>query len=162
MRQEFLRLAVYLPVDEASQGSGLAVASDPAVQEIMRVIRGFGFAGSVGTYRAVAQISGAADTFTPTADSAPVHGTADIASTVASARIVTYVPAATPAGDVDRLIAALVSAHPWEHPLVEVDRVSLWMPSPPASAAAPQGDDGAAETGGGSQGAESSGLGGPA
>ena len=46
----------------------------------MRVIRAFGFAGSVGTYRAVAQISGCADTFTPTADSAPVHGAADVAS----------------------------------------------------------------------------------
>jgi hypothetical protein len=128
MLQEFLRLAVYLPVDEASQGSGLTVASDPAVQEIMRVIRAFDFAGSVGTYRAVAQISGVADTFTPTADSAPVHGVADRASTVPSARVVTYVPAATPGGEVHRLIGALVSAHPWEHPLVEVDRVSLWMP----------------------------------
>jgi hypothetical protein len=128
MLREFLRLAVYLPVDEASQGSGLTVASDPAVQEIMRVIRTFDFAGSVGTYRAVAQISGGADTFTPTADSAPVHGTADIASTVPSARVVTYVPAATPGGDIDQLIGALVSAHPWEHPLIEVDRVSLWIP----------------------------------
>jgi hypothetical protein len=128
MLQEFLRLAVYLPVDEASQGSGLAVASDPAVQEFMRVIRGFDFAGSVGTYRAVAQISGCADTFTPTADSAPVHGTAGTASTVPSARIVTYVPGATPGEDIDRLIAALVSAHPWEHPLIELDRISLWMP----------------------------------
>jgi hypothetical protein len=125
MRQEFLRLAVYVPVGEASDG--LTAASAP-VREIMRVIRAFDFAGSVGTYRAVAQISGCADTFTPTADSAPVHGAADTASTVPSARIVTYVPAATPGGDVDRLIAALVSAHPWEHPLVEVDRISLWMP----------------------------------
>jgi hypothetical protein len=126
MRQEFLRLAVYVPVGEASDG--LTVASDPAVQEIMRVIRAFDFAGSVGTYRAVAQIWGCADTFTPTADSAPVEGVAGTASTVPSARVVTYVPAGTPGEDVDRLIAALVSAHPWEHPLVEVDRVSLWMP----------------------------------
>jgi hypothetical protein len=126
MLQEFLRLAVYVPVGEASDG--LTVASDPVVQEIMRVIREFDFAGSVGTYRAVAQISGCADTFTPTADSAPVHGAADIASTVPSARVVTYVPTGTPGADIDQLIGALVSAHPWEHPLVEMDRVSLWMP----------------------------------
>ncbi|HEY2263031.1 MAG TPA: hypothetical protein VGI96_10435, partial [Streptosporangiaceae bacterium] len=44
------------------------------VREIMRVIRAFDFAGSVGTYRAVAQIWGCADTFTPTAGSAPVEG----------------------------------------------------------------------------------------
>ena len=129
MLQEFLRLAVYVPVDEASIGPGTTVASAAAVQEILRVLRAFDFAGSVGTYRAVAQISGGADTFTPTADSAPVHGTADIASTVPSARVVTYVPAETPGEDVDQLVGVLVSAHPWEHPIVEVDRVSLWMPS---------------------------------
>jgi hypothetical protein len=64
--QEFLRLAVYVPVDEASIGPGTTVASAAAVQEIMRVLRAFDFAGSVGTYRTVAQISGCADTFTPT------------------------------------------------------------------------------------------------
>ena len=128
MLQEFLRLAIYVPIDEASEGPGLTVASAAAVQETMRVLREFDFAGSVGTYRAVAQISGGADTFTPTADSAPAHGVADIAAIVPSARVVTYIPARTPGGDVDRMIDALVSAHPWEHPLVEVDRVSLWMP----------------------------------
>jgi hypothetical protein len=128
MLQEFLRLAVYVPIDEASDGPGLTLASAATVQEIMRVFREFDFAGRVGTYRVVAQISGGADTFTPTSDSAPVHGVADIASTVPSARIVTYLPAGTPGGEVDQMLDALVSAHPWEHPLVEVDRVSLWMP----------------------------------
>src|SRR5258707_15721153 len=118
MLQEFLRLAVYVPISEASDGPGLTLASAAAVQEIMRVFREFDFAGRVGTYRAVAQISGGADTFTPTSDSAPVHGVADIASTVPAARIVTYVPAGTPGGEVDQMIDALVSAHPWEHPLV--------------------------------------------
>jgi len=108
MLQEFLRLAIYVPIDEASEGPGLTVAFAAAVQEIMRVLREFAF--------------------TPTADSAPAHGVADIAAIVPSARVVTYIPARTPGGDVDRMIDALVSAHPWEHPLVEVDRVSLWMP----------------------------------
>jgi hypothetical protein len=39
MLRVFLRLAVYVPVDEASAGSGLAVASATAVQEILRVFR---------------------------------------------------------------------------------------------------------------------------
>jgi hypothetical protein len=129
MLREFLRLAVYVPVDEASAGSGLAVASAIAVQEILRVFSEFEFAGSVGTYRAVAEISSGAETFVPTDDSVPVHGVASIASTVPSARLVTYIPADTPGKDVDRMISELVSAHRWEHPVIEVDRVSLWMPS---------------------------------
>jgi hypothetical protein len=49
MLQEFLRLAVYVPVDEASQGAGLEVVSATAVREILRTFREFDFVGSVGT-----------------------------------------------------------------------------------------------------------------
>jgi hypothetical protein len=29
----------------------------------------------------------------------------------------------------NRLIDEIVATHPWEHPVVEIDRVYLWMPS---------------------------------
>jgi len=89
MLQEFVRLAVYVPVDEGSQDADLTAVS--AVQEILRTFREFDFAGSVGTYRAVAEISSGVETFVPTADAAPTHGVADSASTVPSARLVTYI-----------------------------------------------------------------------
>jgi hypothetical protein len=128
MLQEFVRLAVYVPVDEASQGVDLAAAS--AVRDIVRTFHDFGFAGRVGTYQAVVEISSAVETFMPTADSAPVHGVAGIVSAVPSARLVTYVPLGTPREEIGRLAGALASVHPWEHPLIELDRVSLWMPPP--------------------------------
>src|ERR1700691_5910254 len=127
MLKEFLRLAIYVPIDDASDLSGPAVAAATSVQEIMRVFREFDFAGSVGTYKTVAEISGGTETFMPTEDSAPVHGVAGIASTVPSARVITYIPAGTPSQDVDQMVSAVVSVHPWEHPVIEVDRVSLWM-----------------------------------
>jgi hypothetical protein len=129
MLQEFFRLAVYVPVDEAGQGADLAAVSAAAVREILRTFRDFGFAGSVGTYQAVVEISSAVETFMPTADSAPTHGAAGIVSAVPSARLVTYIPAGTPREEVDRLVGAVASIHPWEHPLIELDRVSLWMPA---------------------------------
>ena len=126
MLQEFVRLAVYVPVDEGSQDADLTAVS--VVQEILRTFREFDFAGSVGTYRAVAEISSGAETFVPTADAAPTHGVAGSASTVPSARLVTYIPADTPGEELDRLVDAVASVHPWEHPVIELDRVSLWMP----------------------------------
>ena len=126
MLQEFVRLAVYVPVDEGSQDADLTAVS--AVQEILRTFREFDFAGSVGAYRAVAEISSGAETFVPTADAAPTHGVAGSASTVPSARLVTYIPADTPGEELDRLVDAVASVHPWEHPVIELDRVSLWMP----------------------------------
>jgi hypothetical protein len=71
MLQEFLRLAVCVPIGEADEGSGSAVASAAAVQEILRVFREYHFAGSVGTYRTVVEISADAETFAQTGDSAP-------------------------------------------------------------------------------------------
>ena len=126
MLQEFVRLAVYVPVDEGTPDAGLTAVS--AVQEILRTFRDFDFAGSVGTYKAVAEISSGMETFVPTADAAPTHGVADIASTVPSARLVTYIPAGTPGEELDRLVDAIASVHPWEHPVIELDRISLWMP----------------------------------
>jgi hypothetical protein len=78
----------------------------------------------------VVEISSAVETFMPTADSAPTHGAAGVVSAVPSARLVTYIPAGTPREEVDRLVDAVASVHPWEHPLIELDRVSLWMPPP--------------------------------
>ena len=126
MLQEFVRLAVYVPVDEGTQDAGLTAVA--AVQEILRTFRECDFAGSVGAYRAVAEISSGMETFVPTADAAPTHGVADSASTVPSARLVTYMPAGTPGEELDRLVDAIASVHPWEHPVIELDRVSLWMP----------------------------------
>ena len=126
MLQEFVRLAVYVPVDEGTPDAGLTAVS--AVQEILRTFREFDFAGSVGAYKAVAELSSGMETFVPTADAAPTHGVADSASTVPSARLVTYIPAGTPGEELDRLVDAIASVHPWEHPVIELDRVSLWMP----------------------------------
>jgi hypothetical protein len=127
MLQEFVRLAVYVPVDEASQGTDLVTAT--AVREILRTMRGFGFAGSVGTYQAVVELSSAVETFMPTTDSAPAHGVAGVVSAVPSARLVTYIPSGTPREEIDRLADAIASVHPWEHPLIELDPVSLWIPA---------------------------------
>jgi hypothetical protein len=126
MLQEFVRLAVYVPVGEGSEDASLTAVS--AVQEILRTFRDFDFAGSVGAYQAVAEISSSVETFVPTADATPTHGVAGIAATVPSARLVTYIPAGTPGEELDRLVDAIASAHPWEHPVIELDRVSLWMP----------------------------------
>lgn len=74
-----------------------------AVREILRTMRGLGFAGSVGTYQAVVELSSAVETFMPTTDSAPAHGVAGVVSAVPSARLVTYLPAGTPREEIGRL-----------------------------------------------------------
>lgn len=129
MLQAFLRLAVHIPIEETNDWSDKSAISASAVQAILRVLREFDFAGSIGTYKVVVEISRGTETFVPTKASAPTHGETNMPSIVASARLVTYIPACTPSEEVDRMVDEVVSAHPWEHPVIEVGRVSLWMPS---------------------------------
>ena len=127
--REFLRLSVYTPIDEADDSSCSDAEFGRSVQTTLRVLREFDFVGSVGTYKAVAEISKGVETFTPTHASTPTHGTPDILSIVPSARLVTYLPKTVSDEELRRLIHEIVTSHPWEHPVIEVDRVFLWMPA---------------------------------
>jgi hypothetical protein len=126
--REFIRLAVHTPIDETDFSPRSSVEFARAAQDTLRVLREFDFAGSVGTYKAVAEISKGVETYTPTRTSTPAHGTPDMPSIVPSARLVTYLPKTVSDEDLSRLIHEIVISHPWEHPVVEVDRVFLWMP----------------------------------
>jgi hypothetical protein len=129
MLQDFFRLAIYIPITETDDRSNPDVASTDAVQVILEIFRGCNFAGRVGAYDAVAEISRGAETFVPTTSSSPTQGEVGVPSNVETARLVTYIPTATTREALDRLLEEIASAHPWEHPVLEVDLVSLWMPS---------------------------------
>jgi hypothetical protein len=129
MLQRFTRLAVHVPIPDAASDVGPDIISANAVQEMLRIFRKYTFTGKVGTYNAVTEISRSEEVFTPTQESTPTEGRANVPSNVASARLVTYLPITTPSEELDTLICEIVSAHSWEHPVLEVDEVSLWMPS---------------------------------
>ena len=128
MLQEFVRLTVYAPAGEPSGEATPDMTSASSVQAALRVLSRFGFAGNVGTYRDVVEISAGTETYVPTDASAPTHGAAGARSMVPSARLVTYIPATTSEDELATLIDEMAAAHPWEHPVIEVDRVSLWVP----------------------------------
>ena len=134
MLHTFLRLAVYIPVEDADdQDAKFTEASwlmeSGSVRTILRILQNTGYAGTIGTYKTVAEISAGLETFVPTESSQPSHGSAGTAAVVPSARLVTYLPSSTPAGELSRLADEIAAAHPWEHPVIEVDTVRLWMPA---------------------------------
>jgi hypothetical protein len=129
MLQKFHRLAIYVPLSNVDLAADTDIISANALQEMLQTFRKYAFAGKVGTYNNVTEISRNEETFTPTQASKPTEGAADATSYVASARLVTYIPITTTSEDLSILIEEMVSIHPWEHPVLEVDEVSLWMPS---------------------------------
>jgi len=129
MFKRFLRLAVYVPAMAATGEPEKTFESTSAVHTLLSVFRQFDFVGKVGTYKTVVEISNGTETFAPTMNSRPTYGAANVASTVPSVKLVTYMPAGTHSAEVDRMIAEVVLAHPWEHPVIELNPVYLWMPS---------------------------------
>ncbi len=103
--------------------------SRDAVRLLLRVFRRFDFVGKMGTYRAVVEISSGTETYIPSETSTSTFGRSGIKTHVSVARLVTYLPSTTSSEELERLVNEIVSAHPWEHPVIEVDRVSLWIPS---------------------------------
>lgn len=128
MLQEYIRLAIHVPINEADARPGSNIESASAVQAILHIFHEYEFVGSIGTYKVVVEISTGRETFVPTRASAPSLGVAGAPSAVPSARIVTYIPVSRSDLELNRLIDEIAEAHPWEHPVVEVDRVFLWMP----------------------------------
>ncbi len=130
MLMRFIRLTVYVPILEAASPELQSpIESASTVQAILDVFRELDYVGRIGTYKTVVEISSGTETFIPTMASTPTHGMPDLPSIVRSAKLITYLPASTQNAEVDRLVGEVVSAHPWEHPVVEVNSVSLWMPS---------------------------------
>lgn len=129
MLQTFSRMAVYVPISAANDLADSDITSANEVQAFLQIFREHDFAGSVGTYNAVVEISRGTETFVPSEASFPTHGKINAPSAVISARLVTYLPIGTTREELGALIDEIVSAHPWEHPVLEVDQVELWMPS---------------------------------
>lgn len=126
----FIRLTVYVPILEAVSLELLPpIELTSTVQAIVDIFREFDYVGRIGTYKTVVEISSGTETFVPTMASTPTHGTPNLPSVVRSAKLTTYLPASTQSEEVDRLVGEVVSAHPWEHPVVEANLVFLWMPS---------------------------------
>ena len=97
MLQPFFRLAVFSPLFQKTRLIVLAqiLSLRDAVQIILRIFRESDFAGKVGTYNAVAEISRGAETFVPTKASSPTQGEVNVPSNVVTAQLVTYLPATT-------------------------------------------------------------------
>ena len=103
-------------------GEAAALDDDPVLAAIVAIIRGSDVLGAIGPYRGVFELGFGLDSFVPGADAVPTTGRAGTAEVVATVVVKTY--AATGAA-IDTALAAIIAAHPWEVPVIEVGAVEL-------------------------------------
>lgn len=101
-------------------GDFAALKRDAAAGAMIAIIRSDNPLGDFGLYRGVFEISLGIEGFTPTAEARPTAGAADAATLSPTVTITTYAHAGADRTAMDTALAALVAAHPWEVPVIEV------------------------------------------
>ena len=103
-------------------GDASALEADPAAAACLAIIRSDNALGDFGLYHGVCEIGIGWESFTPSPEAAPTLGSAGDMALSPTVILTTYAPADA---DIDAALAALMAAHPWEVPVIELAEVVL-------------------------------------
>lgn len=103
-------------------GDGGALERDVTARALLAIIRGDNPLGRFGPYHGVVEIGLGWESFTPSPDAAPTLGHAGETTLSPTVILTTY---ADRDADIDDALAALMTAHPWEVPVIQVTEVDL-------------------------------------
>jgi hypothetical protein len=125
-----LRVSVHVPVAAATldallAGDRSALEADPVMSRMLAILRAPGALGDFGIYHGVAEIGLGWETFAPSPAANPTLGAAGEVEHSPTVTLTTWIPAGAPAEAVDAALAALMDAHPWEVPVIEVIETRL-------------------------------------
>lgn len=125
-------LKIHCPVDEAtfhllSAGDIATIDPDCALARIIEIVRSDNPLGDFGLYKAVFELSTGREVFTPAADANPTLGTAGEPIASPTAILTVYIPDDVPQAAVSTALDAILAAHPWEVPVIEVRKTELLL-----------------------------------
>ena len=130
VRRQAKVLRVYCPVQPQTltamlAGDASGIEKDPYLSEMVSIIRHNSALGEFGSYRSVIEISAGLELFTPGPGSSPTTGHIGSPTTVPTAVLAVYVAQEVTPEALDQAIAAILQAHPWEVPVIELSETSL-------------------------------------
>lgn len=123
-------IRIYCPVDhgtaeQIATGRLGELDQESAFSKIMTIIRDDNPLGDFGLYKSVIELSCGWELFTPGSKANPTLGEAGAPTASPTAIMVVYVPADASAAVVSDAISAVMAAHPWETPVIEVSDTTL-------------------------------------
>lgn len=126
-RRRVTAVKIYCPVssqtlDAMLGGDASALERDATAAALLAVIRSDNALGDFGLYQGIAEIGIGWESFTPSPEAAPTLGTAGQAASSPTVILTTYAPAED---DIEKALAGLMAAHPWEVPVIELTQVEL-------------------------------------
>lgn len=108
-------------------GDADALERDATAAVLLAVISSDNALGDFGLYHGVAEVGIGWESFTPSPSAAPTLGSVGATALSPTVILTTYAPAEA---DIDEALNALMAAHPWEVPVIEVYEVDLLVRTP--------------------------------
>ena len=117
-------------IEAMRAGKAQAIEKDPALAPLLAIIRADNPLGDFGLYKGVVEIALGYESFIPTEQASPTIGKADTVCLLPSLILTTYIADGAPAEAVSAALAEIVSAHPWETPVIELCATALLTRQP--------------------------------
>lgn len=123
-------LRVYCPVSYATlrvmvMGEDPDLDGETALQEMLSIIRGDSALGDFGIYKSVVELAPGWELFTPGTAARPALGEAGRSTLSPTVILTIYIAEDTPGDWLDRALSAIIEAHPWEVPVIELTNAML-------------------------------------
>ena len=128
----FKRIRTYLPLPEGALPDNTAEALEdrcPSLKQALALLRESDPIGRVGQYAAVYGASTASGGSLPLPGSHPVDAEVNAMESACAVSFSTYAAASVPLEAIQAFVERLAALHPWEHPVIEINDIALWMPA---------------------------------
>lgn len=106
-------------------GDERALAEDPAFAQLLSIMKADNPLGDFGDYQAVTELAPGWELFRPGGEARPTLGQAGQSQVSPSVMVTIHVPAEAEGAALDAALDALIAAHPWEVPVIEMVTVKL-------------------------------------
>lgn len=123
---------IYCPIAPESlrallAGETIAFERDATLGTMLAIIRGPNPLGDFGLYTSVVEVAPGWELFTPGPFARPTLGAEGVSQVSPTAILTLYVADDTPDAVLDPVLDALMAAHPWEVPVIEIAQTRLLL-----------------------------------
>lgn len=106
-------------------GDGAAIERDPVLSAMLAIIRDHPALGDFGLYDGVAEVTPGWETFAPGPAATPTLGHSGATTISPTVTLTTWITEGAGQAALDAALAALLAAHPWEVPVIELTESRL-------------------------------------
>ncbi len=123
-------IKIHCPVDRGTldlvaAGRFSSIGNDTALSAILSILRDDNPLGDFGIYKSVIELSAGWELFVPGTAANPTLGDAGVSTASPTVILSVYVPGDARADAISTALHAIMAAHPWEVPVIEVRDVAL-------------------------------------